>query len=410
MTHVAAAPSTAPARPAARAQREILVVVEAGGAASALSIRSRLAGAFPGCAATVLVASGGRDPALVPPESASASVRGPGVPGLAGGGISAHQSAIGAVLDEADRRAAAATALISSGAHDEAVDWLALLLRPILDERFDFVCPTYRRERLDGLLNTAIAYPLVRALFGRRLRQPIGGEAALSLDLARALRRDGAWRRDPAHAGSDAWLVANALAGEFRVCQAWLGRRPEDDALPEDASHALARVVGPVFVEMDRHVARWQRVEGSDAVPSLGAPGDVDGRRVAVDGASLEDAFRLGVRELTALWGLVLPPATLLALRRAASAPAGRLRLEDPLWARIVYDFAVAHSIRSVERQQLLRSMTPLYLGWVAGFANAVRDVDVDGVEARIEALCLAFEREKPYAVARWRWPDTFNP
>jgi hypothetical protein len=106
----------------------------------------------------------------------------------------------------------------------------------------------------------------------------------------------------------------------------------------------------------------------------------------------------------------VLPPATLFALHRCAAAPAGGLRLDDALWARIVYDFAVAHSIRTVERSQLLRSMTPLYLGWVAGFVADVREADGPTVEARVEALCLAFEREKSYAVARWRWPDGFNP
>lgn len=404
-------PTAPPARPGPRPAREVLVAVEAGGGGAAADLRGRLASCFPGCTATVLVATGGREPRLVDVGHPSAGARDPAAPSLAAGGIAGHMSALGALLQEADRRGAAAAALLSAGRHDEGVDWLPLLLGPLLDEGFDFACPTYRRERLDGMLNTAIAYPLVRALFGRRLAQPLGGESAVSLALARELLRDPAWRGEPAHAGSDAWLVASALAGGFRVCQAWLGRRPEDEqALPEDASHALARVVGPVFREMDRHAERWQRVEGSEPVPSFGVPGLLDGRGPGVDGVALEDAFRLGLGELGSLWGLVLPPASILALRRAAAAPPGRLRLEDAVWARIVYDFSVAHSLRTVERQQLLRSMTPLYLGWVAGFAQDVRGADGNGVEARVEALCLAFEREKPYAIARWRWPDGFNP
>jgi hypothetical protein len=396
--------------PAPKAGGEILVAVEAGVGSAASSLRERIAERFPGCTATILVAAGAGEPVLVDAGHGSTSARDPLMPGLVGGGIAGHLSVLRALLGEADRRGAVAAALLSSGAHDEEADWLALLLQPVLAGTYDYVCPSYRRERFDGMLNTAIVYPLVRALFGRQLRQPIGGESAVSLPLARALLRDPAWGSDPAHAGSDAWLVASVLRGRFRVCQAWLGRRPEDPGPPEDASHTLARVVGPVFHEMDRHAERWQRLEGSEPVPSFGCAELLDGRRVEADARALEEAFRLGLSELGSVWGLVLPPATLLALRRCAAAPAGRVRLDDALWARIVYDFAVAHSIRTVERRQLLHSMTPLYLGWVAGFIEDVQDASVAGVEARVEALCLAFEREKPYAVARWRWPDGFNP
>jgi hypothetical protein len=260
------------------------------------------------------------------------------------------------------------------------------------------------------MLNTAIVYPMTRALFGRRLRQPTGWEAAISLGLARFLLAQPAWRRDPVYAGSSAWLVASVLAGPFRACQAWLGRWPGSAGQVEEASHALARIVGPLFHEMERHADRWQRLEGSESVPSFGQAGVLNGEPLGVDLGALEDGFRLGLRELEALWGLVLPPAALLALRRTAAAPAGQARVSDPLWARIVYDFAVAHSTRAVEPQQLLRSMTSLYLGWVRGFVDDVRELDGDGTEARAEALCGWFEREKRYAIARWRWPDSFNP
>jgi hypothetical protein len=390
---------------------EILIALEAGdresATESAASIRARLAARFAGCTATVLVTTAGPETALVDPAAAPAAPAAAAERALAEGASAGH---LRAVLQEADRRGARAAALLSSGAHDESVDWLGLLLQPILDADFDFVCPAYQRGRLDGMLNTAIVYPMTRALFGRRVRQPTGWEAAISLGLARFLLAQPAWRRDPVYAGSSAWLVASVLAGPFRACQAWLGRWPGSAGQVEDASHALARIVGPLFHEMERHADRWQRVEGSESVPSFGQAGVLNGQPLGVDLGALEDGFRLGLRELELLWGLVLPPAALLALRRAAAAPAGQARVSDPLWARIVYDFAVAHSTRAVESQQLLRSMTSLYLGWVRGFVDDVRELDGDGTEARVEALCAWFEREKRYAIARWRWPDDFNP
>ena len=84
--------------------------------------------------------------------------------------------------------------------------------------------------------------------------------------------------------------------------------------------------------------------------------------------------------------------------------------MPDHVWARIVYDFAVGWRFKAMDRLQLLRSMTPLYLGWVASFVNEVAPLDATASDTRIERLCAAFEAEKSYLIARWRWPDRFNP
>jgi hypothetical protein len=391
---------------------EIVLVVDGlqtpAAAPLASSLRARLAGGLSGRAVTVLVATSAPDAPLVPlddPRAAGAPIAAPAQDASA-----TRRAILAGLLREADRRSAAA-ALVWGGERDPEADWPGVLLAPILEHGYEFVSPAYQRGRLEGMLNTAVVYPLLRALYGVRLRQAAGREGALSPALARRLLADPDWRRDPARAGSDAWLVAKVLAGRARTCQAWLGQWPGDPRLPENASQALARVVGEVFAEMERHAARWQRVDGSQPVPSFGEPGAAPGDDAArVDVTDLVASFQLGLRELEALWGRVLPPASLLALRRAAASPPEALRVDDAVWARVVYDFAVAHYTRTVERQQLLRSMTPLYLGWVAGFVNDVRTLDASATEARVEKLCAAFEREKRYAIARWRWPDDFNP
>jgi len=377
-------------------------------AAQAASVQAGIPSRFPGCAARVLVARAGSSATLV--DAALLALETAEAPPPLPDGDAGSASLLSALLVEADRQNSAAAGLFAGGERDESVDWLKLVFEPVMGGGFDFVWPTYRRHKLDGMLNTAIVYPLIRALFGRGVRQPAAGEGVLSLALVRELLADPDWRREPGRAGSDAWLVAKVLAGNRRVCQAWLGgfTRQDEQVAREDASHILARVVGPVFTEMERHAARWQRIEGTQSVPSFGVASAFDG---AAGPASVEGpaaAFRLGLRELETLWRLVLPPAALLELKRAAAARDEALQLEDALWARVVYDFALAHATRTVERQLLLRSMTPLYLGFVAGFVNETRELDGAGTERRIEALCAAFEQEKRYAIARWRWPDHF--
>ena len=90
--------------------------------------------------------------------------------------------------------------------------------------------------------------------------------------------------------------------------------------------------------------------------------------------------------------------------------PADRFRMPDELWVRIVYDFALGHRLRTISRDHLLRSITPLYLGWIASYALEMDALGPVEIESRIERLSKTYEATKPYLVSRWRWPDRFNP
>jgi hypothetical protein len=190
----------------------------------------------------------------------------------------------------------------------------------------------------------------------------------------------------------------------------FLGPRPVPQPQPPHLPDAIAQVLGTVFHEMEHHAPRWQRIRGSCEVATLGEeqlPGETSPPPPA---APLVEAFALGRSDLLALWSAILPPNALYALRRIPVEPPGTLRFPDALWARIVYDFAVGWRTKVMDRTQLLRSLTPLYMGWLAGFVNEVGPVDRTAKEARVEVLCQAFETEKPYLISRWRWPDRFTP
>ena len=128
--------------------------------------------------------------------------------------------------------------------------------------------------------------------------------------------------------------------------------------------------------------------------------------RSTVDIDTLIDSYRLGYRELRDIWTWVLPPKTLIELGRLIAVAPAQFVLDDELWARTIYDFALAYRLRVLARDHLLRSLVPLYLGWLASFVQQTRDQAPDAVEQRVERLCLAFEAQKPYLIARWRWPE----
>jgi hypothetical protein len=287
--------------------------------------------------------------------------------------------------------------------------WIYQLLQPALQLEFDLVAPRYTRHKMEGLLNWSVLSPLYRALYGPRLMNPVGPDFGLSGRLVRQ-----ALGGDPANLREEIDLVAciapNAASNGFQICESHLGARSQPPTDWMNLSSLLASVLGPVFLEMERQAAFWQRIRGSNPVPGFGSPETASEDSGPVDVHRMIESFQLGAQNLQDIWGLILPPTTLLELRKLSRRPQEQFRMPDDLWVRIVYDFALGHRQRAINRDHLLRSMTPLYLGWIASYALEMETAAAPEVEARIEHIARAYEAAKPYLVSRWRWPDRFNP
>jgi hypothetical protein len=316
--------------------------------------------------------------------------------------------ALQAIMTSAKAVAARACVVLDAGIESITPRWLASLTGPVLAHDFDLVSPYYRRHPYEGALTKGIVYPLFRALYGVRLRQPAAGEFVCSSRLLDHFLEDDIWDRDGAQVGIDLWLAGSAVSGDFRIGEAALGirryRTKPDEAL--DLGTTLTQVVGALFADLEAHPDRWQRVRGSVAVQQSGESARVPVEPVALDHDTLIESFRLGYRELRDIWTWVLPPRSIIDLRRLMDASPASFRLDDELWARIVYDFALGYRLRVLARDHLLRSLVPLYLAWLASFVIEVRDRGDDDVEQRLERLASAFEAQKPYLISKWRWPE----
>ena len=65
------------------------------------------------------------------------------------------------------------------------------------------------------------------------------------------------------------------------------------------------------------------------------------------------DAFRLAYSNLHEIWSLVLPPNSLLGLKKLSALSPEAFRMPDNLWVRIVYDFTLAYRLRTINRGHL---------------------------------------------------------
>jgi hypothetical protein len=282
-------------------------------------------------------------------------------------------------------------------------DWLRDLGGPIAGDKADLVAPAYTRHRWEGTITRLLLSPLVQTLYGRRLQQPFGGQLGLSARLLEHLLVHPKWDwtgRDV----SDLWISGAAIADGFSVWEAWLGAHAvRSRTRTVDLPAMLAETLGAVFTLMDRHQDLWLEVRGSEPLPAVGEPQPPLVTPMAVDVDGMLDAFRLGVRDLGSIWELVLAPETLGELLVLAGSVGPTFRFPDELWARTVYDFALAHHYSVVHRDHLLRSLVPLYLGRAAAYVLATRTASASATEQALEAAAAAFERQKPYLVEHWR-------
>jgi glucosylglycerate synthase len=317
--------------------------------------------------------------------------------------------ALRGILATAQSLDARACVVLDAGIETVTPQWVHWLIDPVLTHGFDLVAPLYRRHPYEGALTKGIVYPMFRALYGVRLRQPIAGEFACSSRLLGHFLDENVWDRDGAHAGINLWLASSAASGDFRIGEAALGVRHHHAHADEtlDLGTLVTQVIGSLFADLENRVERWQRVRSSVAVQPFGELATGNSlQSLSVDPEKLIESYRLGYRELRDIWTWVLPPRTILDLRRLMNGPVASFRLDDSLWATIVYDFALGYRLRVIAREHLLRSLVPLYLAWLASFIVEIRDRGEEDVEQRLERLCAAFEEQKPYLISKWRWPE----
>jgi glucosylglycerate synthase len=319
-------------------------------------------------------------------------------------GLPGKGSAFRTIFEIASRLDAKACAVVDSDLRSITPEWIELLLGPVVHEEYDYVCPLYSRHKYDGTITNAIVYPLVRALYGRRIRQPIGGDFGFSGRLARHYLTFDVWDSDVARYGIDIWMTTTALVGDFRVCQAYLGAKIHDAKDPgSDLTAMLVQVTGSLCRQIEEHAEFCLAVQGSAPVPEFGFTYEVGLEPIHVNLKRMVDAFDTGVRDFGDLYARFLSADTRRDLEGLLGQdPAGFVMPPD-LWVRLVYEFVAAYHHRRLIPEHLLRSLTPLYLGRTASWVRQAESFGAAEVESELNALCARFEEFKPYLLELWQ-------
>jgi hypothetical protein len=328
-----------------------------------------------------------------------------GVPGVVGiyRGLPGKGSAVRMIFAAAGELEAKALALLDADLRSVTPQWVERLLGPVVNGGYEFVAPLYRRYKFDGTITNNVTYNMLRCLFGKRVRQPIGGEFAFSGRLAAELEALPIWHTDVARFGIDIWLTVNALIREVRICQTHLGVKVHDAKDPAASLEPMFRqVVGTLFALMEETEAYWTVAGRSAAIDAWGAPGDEQPEAFPIDFQRLVEHFYLSWQTLRGAWRSILRPVTFDELEACVDTGRDVFLISTDLWARILFEFAAAYHHRPAAKKQVIEVLSPLYFARVASFIRRVGEHSNDEAEAVVEEQARIFEIRKPYLLDLW--------
>jgi hypothetical protein len=335
-------------------------------------------------------------------------------------GVGGKGAALRTIFQIANALEVQALVVVDSDLRSIVPEWIELLAGPILKGGFDFVAPLYSRYKWDGTITNTVTYPLTRSLYGLRIRQPIGGDFGVSGDLVRHYLALDDWTADVSKFGIDIWMTTSAIVGGFAVCQTRLGAKVHDPKDPgADLGPMFSQVVGTILRLTVEHASTWLGVRGSHDVPIYGFERFADPPPLEVNVRRLLEELARGRTTVDATWAQALAPETLasiMALAEEADTAVDQatrsdrpipvegtgFHFPDELWARVIYDMALAARDGRLPIERLIPSLVPLYFGRVAGFVIETRDMTTDQAESLVERQARAFELAKPAFTERW--------
>jgi glycosyltransferase involved in cell wall biosynthesis len=285
--------------------------------------------------------------------------------------------------------------------------WVKCLLEPVWTGQAEFVAPYYRRHKYDGTITNNLVYPMTRALYGARVRQPIGGDFGFSRRLADYYAAQDVWLTDVARFGIDIWMTTTAINGDFKFIQADLGVKRHNPKDPSaDLGPMFCQVISTLFYMMGTYESLWREVEGSRAVELRGCA-DNGGLpdAVTVSHEKMIAEFVEGFGQFGPLYREIVDPESHRELTdcvRTAEQEEVSLLSAD-LWAKVVYDFAYTYQTWNRNRRRLVDLLVPLYFGRTAAYCREVADKDPEQAESVVEAQAKTFEALKPHLIRRFK-------
>lgn len=274
-------------------------------------------------------------------------------------------------------------------------EWIKYFMDPLVDG-YDFVNPIYSRHKYDGTITNNLCMPLVYGLFCRNIRQPIGGDFAMSGRLARHLICQ-PWHRTTEEYGIDIFMTMNAIFGGFRMCETGLGAKIHKPSAPK-LGPMFVQVVSTAFLTVIRSFETWKAADVIEQSPLYGLRKKMKPQDLNIDRSAIENNARDGFVQSQGQLERSLSPQIYKDMSRMFCG--GSIDMTAEQWCRIVYDMIAAFATAS-DQLALVESLKGLYFGRALAFMNKTWDWSTEEAEEEILAQADVFHAARGYLIEK---------
>jgi len=270
-------------------------------------------------------------------------------------------------------------------------EWIKALVGP-LEKGFDLVVPYYERHKYDSVITNHLVYPFVACMYGKEIRQPIGGEFGLSRKLVEKLMNH---PKFPSGFGIDIFITTCALAEGMKIAESRLGvknhasikgyKNFENSLLP-----MFDQVVSTLFELTLHHKDRIKNVSDVERVERFG---NVNGMPVNGSVVNEEELYQRFLEEFP--WVLesdVFSSRTKEFLKKSVGN--GDMVSVD-VWSDAVFD-AFQYYMRTLDMEKVLRVLKPVWMGRLASFVKQTQLMSNLDAECLIKGQVDIFKERKP--------------
>jgi glycosyltransferase involved in cell wall biosynthesis len=319
-------------------------------------------------------------------------------------GASGKGTALRAIFEAASYLKVKSVALVDSDLRSITPEWMKLLIAPVL-KGADFVAPLYNRSKYDGTITNFLCFPLTYALFGKKIRQPIGGDFGLSSSLVEDILVSSMWNYPyVSRFGIDIFETYTALAKGGRIVEARLGLKEHD---PKDPSSQLAgmfrQVTGTMFMCLDKYEKVWKGITGVSGTEKFGKEAiETAPKPVQVSLSNTINAFRSNYKNFQPIYASLLSPEILAKFEELKNLEISTVDFPSEVWAKTVYSFLIEFRKEKNDSRSallLLDALRILWIGRVAAFMKDTWDLDRDQAEEIVLREAEVFVELKHFLV-----------
>lgn len=282
---------------------------------------------------------------------------------------------------------------------------IKLILEPILQEDVDYVTPYYVRHKWDGTITNNLVYPLTASIYGKKIRQPIGGEIGISKKFTQILLQNPkVWiENDVGKYGVDIWITLEAIVNGVKIEQVFLTSKihnPSEGKL----ENMYKEVANSLFHHIKKNISWWtkltqEEIEKNSEVKIHNKIYQIQPEEVPFNWQKAIEFFQKSFQQNTSYYQKILSSENYIKLLNLSKASQEQFIFETNLWSHIVYDFIIQYlKLNSEEEKEtLLHSMVPIYLGRTSYSAKITDKISSWEAEKLIHQVVNEFIKERKY-------------